>query len=338
MNKLTFILNELNKISNSEKLVKDENIVVLCPYHKDTTPSFSISISETKRRVPLGYGRCWSCGEKGGWNFFANKLNLKSFGSGEISDEYMRRLDDKDKNDLIGKINTLTLDDINEEFKCYLSYPIPENKDWRGFSGKFLKKFNIYCSSDENGKDCILVPVYYDDVIVGAVKGFDKKPSNKKFPSYLNYSGKWIREYGIFPYDYISKLIEKKNYNYVIICEGLRDALSLIKLGYPALCIFGTGTWTDKKLNRIKALGIDKLVIMMDAGKSGIAATNKILEDTDNKGISRIVVKMQKYQEWYENKNGQLLNNKKEPYEIDPNNCPPDLLKKILRWIDKQVN
>lgn len=332
MDKLTFILNELSKISSSDKKIRDENIVVICPYHKDTTPSFSINICETKRKVPLGFGRCWSCGEKGSWNSFANKLNLKNFGIGELSDEYMRKLDDNDKKDLLGKSLSLTQSDINEEFKCFLSYPISMDKIWRGFSGKFLSKFKIYCSVDDFGKDCILVPVYYDGVIVGALKGFDKKPKDKKFPSYLNYSGKWIREYGLFPYDYINERVERKNLNYVIICEGLRDALSLIELGYPALCIFGTNTWTDKKLDKIKLLGVDTLVIMMDAGKSGIKSTNDILEATKNKGLKRITVKMQKYQEWYEKKKGHELG-----YEIDPNSCPKDLMRKILKWVSKQV-
>lgn len=332
MNKLDFIKNELTRIPNSNKKIRDNNIVVLCPFHKDTDPSFSISIDDRSRKVPLGYGRCWSCSAKGGWNTFAEKLGLKKFGKGELSDEYMKKLDDKDKDNLLGKNTVLNLDQITEEFKCYISYPITEENKWRGFSGKFLKKFSIHVSVDEFGKDCVLVPVYNNHEIVGAVKAFSKKSKNKKITSYLNYPGPWIKEYGIFPYDYVSKIIKKKNFNFVIICEGMRDALSLILLGMPAVCIFGTQTWTDKKLNQIKALGIDTLVIMMDAGKSGISSTNLILEKTKGKGISRIAVKMQKWQEKYEKTIGQELG-----YEIDPNNCPKDLMKKIIKWIHSQV-
>lgn len=331
MNKLDFILNELSRIQ--DKKDQGENIVILCPFHKDTDPSFSISIDDRNRKVPLGYGRCWSCGEKGNWNYFAERINLKKFGKGEVSDEYMKKIDLKAKEDLLGKSTILTLQQIQEEFKCYISYPITEDNEWRGFSGKFLKQFKIHVSVDEFGKDCILVPVYNNGLIHGAVKAFSKKPQSKKMSSYLNYSGKWIREFGVFPYDHVDKLLHKKKLNYVIICEGMRDALTLFKLGYPAICIFGTQTWTDKKLNQIKALGIETIVTMMDAGKSGIAASNLILEHTKGKGLNRICVRMQKWQEKYEKKIGQELG-----YEIDPNNCPKDLLKKILKWVDAQVS
>lgn len=334
MNKLDFILNELSKIPENQKLNKKEtgSILVLCPYHEDSTPSFSINVDETKRKIPLGYGRCWSCGGKAVWNKFAGQLHLKTM-DGAVSDDYFRRLDTRDKNRIFGKTSALSWDQINNEFKCYISYPIDEDETWRGFSGKFLSRFNMRMSADEFGKSCVLVPVIIDGEIQGAVKAFSKKSKNKKITSYLNYSGEWIKEFGLFPYDYVMELIERKNLNYVIICEGLRDALTLLKLGYPALCIFGTQTFTDRKLERLKILGVDTLVVMMDAGKSGIAATNTILEKTRGKGLKRIIVKMQEWQTRYEKKLGQPLG-----YEIDPNNCPKDLMKKILKWLNKEIN
>lgn len=325
---IKFVKNELDKV---EHTINNGNAVILCPFHQDTNPSFNINIDDRKRKVPIGWGRCWSCGANKSWNEFApliglTKINKKNqvFESG-----YARKLEQNLRPQLLGEVENLDINGLVDALDCGTSNLVDEN--WRGYEPELLREFNCHIALDRNDNKVLIVPVYINGVLVGATKAFWTKPKSKKVPSYIHMKGGWVNQYGLFPYDHVETMLEDTDKNYVIIVEGIRDCLRLIKEGEPALCIFGTNTWSNDKLKLIKMLGVDTIVIMMDSGKPGVEATNRILEATRGKGLRRVVIKMKNYHEWYEKRK------KKKVKEIDPHNAPRSVMKRILIEIKDRV-
>lgn len=327
-NVVKFVLNELTKVEHS---VNNGNAIILCPFHQDSNPSFNVNIDDSKRRVPVGWGRCWSCGASKKWNDFAPLLGLRKLSkkNQEFESGYARRLEDNLRSKLLGESISWTIDDIATALDCG-TYNLVDEK-WRGYEPELLRKFNCQIALDKNDNKVLIIPVYINGALVGATKAFWTKPKSKKVPSYIHMKGGWVTPHGLFPYDYVESSLEYSEKNYVIIVEGVRDCLRLIKENEPALCIFGTNTWSDDKLKLIKLLGVDTLVIMMDSGKAGISATNTILKATKGKGLRRVVIRMRDYHKWYEKKKGKSIK------EIDPHNAPRSVMKRILKEIESRV-
>lgn len=322
------IKQELSKVKNKKE--QGDSIYICCPFHREKTPSFGINLNPNHKRVPLGFGHCFGCGTKKNWNQIAKALGLKELSNmksdGTFKQEYVAPLSDKVKKELFENENGLSLQDIEKEWGCVLSYPIEKTETWRDINGNLLRKIGCWVSVDEYDNKCLLMPVTIDGTIVGAQKALWEKSVKKKIPSYLNYTGEWIKEEGLFPYDYVEKLIRKTNRKYVVLVEGARDALRLLEKGYPALAILGTNNWSRKKLDLINLLNIDFVVIMMDADDPGVAARREIKELIKNK-IETKVVKLDKIQY-----NIQGKFEKKDAW--DPGNIPEKYLNKILKKLD----
>jgi DNA primase len=116
--------------------------------------------------------------------------------------------------------------------------------------------------------------VYLPVLIGGELKGYTRAALKKvkDIPSYINSSGGWTKDYGLFPYDYVAALRPR----YVILVEGQRDALRLLQAGIPAIAIMGTQSWSDRKSRLIEMLGVDLAVLMMDGDDAGIQAIELI--------------------------------------------------------------
>lgn len=327
MNTKDFILNELMRLDT--KRVMTSSVAICCPFHDDRSPSFYINIDETNRRVPLGYGHCFSSRcpkKKANWNEIAEKLGLGKIkiraSDGKPIQDNILPMNDNLKKQLLGQ-NSVSLEDVENEFDCLLSLPIESNEEWRGVSGKLLHRVGCKVAVDRYDNKCLIIPVYVENELVGAVKAMWEKPKSKKLLSYVNLKGEWIKEKGLFPYDVTERLIRKKKLNYVVLVEGQRDALRLISLGIPALAILGTKNWSKQKRNLVLSLPIDKVVIMMDADAAGIEASNVIMRDLKGRTV-RQLVKLTEIQRQIEKKKGKDLDEK-----IDPGNCPKSVLLKL---------
>jgi DNA primase len=84
-------------------------------------------------------------------------------------------------------------------------------------------------------------------------------------------AGEWVKQFGLFPYSYTSKLIREYQYNFVILVEGPRDALRMLKLGLPAVAVLGANTISKTKLLYIRSLGVDTVYVLPDNDKGGMA-------------------------------------------------------------------
>ncbi len=103
-----------------------------------------------------------------------------------------------------------------------------------------------------------------------------KKPKNKEIPTYMNAKGLWSLNKGLFPFDYSVKVMLEKNVSTVVLVEGPRDALRLLKAGIPAMSILGTHSWSDSKRRLLERAGVTKIVLLFDGDEAGEAATELI--------------------------------------------------------------
>lgn len=319
-----FVIKELDKIAL--KRVTPTNVVICCPFHKERTPSFSINIDESNRTVPIGFGHCFSgtCGRAARWNVIAHELGLDKLDENEEGLETsVRPLQRGLKGSLLGGADGgLTVAELMRDLDGVIwdtleNWPsYAGNRKWRGFDFEFLTRIGCLWFIDRHDFTNLMLPVYVEGNLVGGVKAKWQKSKDKKFSSYINMSGPWVLETALFPYDYVVRMIDENNLDYVILVEGARDALRLIKFGFPALAILGTKTWSDKKADLILALGVRRVVIMMDGDSAGVEATNEIAPTFKHK-CRRSVVKLKEY-------------NERAGKELDPGNMPVPLFKEIV--------
>jgi len=324
-----FVVAELMRLSL--KRVMASSIAICCPFHQEKSPSFYVNIDETNRRVPIGFGHCFSetCPKKNAsWNEIAEKLGLGKIAvratDGTAVQERMYPLNKQLKTQLLGT-GSISMEDIEREFDVLLSLPIDEDETWRSVPGKLLRKIGCTVAVDRFDNKCLIIPIIVEHEIVGAVKATWTKPTSKKVLSYTNLKGEWIKEKGLFPYDLVERMIRRRGLKYVVLVEGQRDALRLIRKGIPALAILGTGNWSVNKRNLVLSLPVDKVVVMMDADKAGISASNKIMKDLKGR-ITRQLVKLLEIQRQMEKKKGGPLDE-----NLDPGNCPSHILKELAK-------
>lgn len=315
------IVSELRKIGDRREAGR--NIVICCPYHAESTPSFNISIDPSNRKVALGHGYCFGCGANKPWNEIAERLGLKKITENGIAESSatVRPTDHRVKEKLLQQNAGLSMNDLVKHFKCGVPMPIEASEKWRGFKGELLGKIGAYVAVDEYDNKVLILPVYVDDVLEGGIKALWEKPKSKKVVRYKNMEGEWAKTHGLFLYDAIKRRVKKKGY--VILVEGARDALRLYKYGQPAVAILGTKNWGKDKRNLILELAPDKVIVMMDGDKAGIEASNAIMKDLKGK-IPRQLVRLKDYNRRAAKRLGV------DKFECDPGNIPSKYLKEII--------
>lgn len=242
--------------------------MVCCPFHADKTPSCGVYQRRDNPRRPLGYFNCLGCGTKGEWNVFAEKTGLptiKSWNSKEKESSYsVSRLE----NALLGDTG-LTLRSVYKTMGCPEAQPWPVELDWRGFKGELIASVGGKVVNDEyNDSLAVLFPIKISNKVRGAVKAVYVKKFSKQL-SYITMQGEWVSSYGLFPYDHVKQMIRRNGYSFVILVEGPRDALRLIKLGFPAIAVLGANTMSKTKMTYITSLGIDTMYVMADNDNGG---------------------------------------------------------------------
>ena len=161
----------------------------------------------------------------------------------------------------------------------------------------------------------------------GYIKAQIEKPKDKAIPSYINSSGSWSLKYGLFPYDFATQMMKAKELSTLVLVEGPRDALRLLKYGIPAMCIMGTQSWGAAKLRLLEFTSATRIVLMMDGDLAGRKATRMISTGLDVNGnqiappiASSFLVKTVR------------LWNADEP-GLDPGNCQLDILRSVRRLL-----
>jgi len=293
--KREFILGELNTLARKE--ISREGAKIICPFHADTNPSGNVNLDVDEARAPLGWFRCWSCQHSCSWTELADRLGLRKFSSKKNTAEdyvdpsrYRKGLLDDEGLDEAGGDST-TEDGFEDDFKDLQFFDF-QQEDWRTIPVKSLQKLGCkFCYQSRNDTFYIWMPVYINKELQGYVKAHLEKPEPRirrdrngkeyevKLPSYINAPGKWSQSYGLLFFDYAVKLMRRKELSTIVLCEGPRDAIRLLRNGIPAIAVLGASNWNEKKRFQLEKAGADNLILFMDGDDAGKAATKKIYKD-----------------------------------------------------------
>lgn len=270
-----FFKREIEKVPGP-KLWSASRVFILCPFHAETHPSGTISLDPAHPRW-LGSFKCWGkCNKTAPWNEVAEKLGLKKLDGKNALPKNVPLIDLKGVRQSLLPEKEKEDDSTRDDFDFF---DLQEEK-WRGFHKDFLKAVGarlIY--HDKSGRFYVWFPVIVNDKEVGYFRALMKKDPNNVYPSYINKKGVWTKKYGLFPFDYAIRLMKRRELSTLVLVEGPRDALRLLKAGIPAVCIMGTNSWTPVKRRVIENSGAKRIILMFDGDKAGRKATYDIYKD-----------------------------------------------------------
>lgn len=278
------IVDEVNSLSNRKMFLL--KALVICPFHNDKNPSGTVSLDDSESRVPLGWFRCWSCGTSVRWNDFAEQTGLRKLKiRRESPDDYAKP--DRFKDVLIGQdVEDETIgweDDYdNLRFKKW-----GDLTEWRSVKLKVLKQVGarlVYHKVRE--KKFLFIPVNVEGKLRGYVLAKLEKPTSFVIdgetitpPSYLNAPGKWSNEFGLIYLDTALEMARENGIESLVLCEGPRDAMRLLRYGIPAVSVLGALNWSEAKRMTLERSGIDNLILFMDGDDAGRKAAKGIYKD-----------------------------------------------------------
>ena len=271
------ILSEIDRIQGPKKHT-NSNVLIRCPFHGDNSPSCGIYVVPGGK-VPFGYFSCFGCGAKGPWNRLAEKLGLEKVTSAE------ERVSETSSHDLERKRRSM-LGQATVELP--LGVPFDEGY-WRNIPGDLIREVGAIISMDKREKIAALfIPIYVKKSLLTIIKA--RLKPRKGSASYIVMSEEGVKDKGLFPFDKVESMLMSKEYSYLTIVEGPRDALYLISQGIPALAILGTQMYSLMKRSLILELcnKYDVLpLVMMDGDRlkngvrAGQIAQKKIVEDLE---------------------------------------------------------
>lgn len=272
------IINQLERYAG-EKKIGTKFSFILCPFHSESTPSGRIRHDPAKDGI--GNFKCYGCGRRATWNEIAAALGLQQFKSaGETLDGSVPHIDTtRYAEQFLGTKSASNVE--HEELLTFdLSLSLAEelglqNNQWRGYDLLWLREVigARICYAVKAERHYLWLPVRMQGEVKGYIKAQFHKPYSKKVPSYLNAPGSWSLTHGLFPFDPAVALMRELNLKTMLLVEGPRDALRLIRFGIPAVCILGTHSWTDAKSRTLEFAGVERIVLMMDGDAAGQNAT-----------------------------------------------------------------
>lgn len=250
---------------------------ICCPWHSEKTPSGRVNHDSSGRGA--GNFKCYGCGKTAGWNELAATLGLERLakhgfpkdGSVPVTPEnrFLTELFQEKK--IAASQEEITLFDLSDP----ISKKLGISRRWRGYSVPFLETIGAKIAFVEDTHRYYLwLPVYIRKKLCGHILAATKKPTDKSIPSYLNASGPWSLKKGLFPFDSAVALMNQLGFKTLVIVEGPRDALRLISLGFPAVSMLGTHSWTDSKSRQLELSGVERVVVMTDGDDAGKKAAS----------------------------------------------------------------
>ena len=270
---VAIIISQLQRLGGRQKSA-GEYKMVQCPFHSDNSPSCGVYMRRDHTTKSLGFFHCFGCGASGKWNKFAEKAGLdtiKEWNSSEKTIDYNERADESA---LLGDVG-LTLRSIYKEMNCPEASPWPLHINWRGVSGELIAAVGGKAINDERQGLAVLFPVKIGNKIVGAVKAVFQRTEDTH-SAYMAMPGTWVKRFGLFPHAHTAKMIKRCNHKFVILVEGPRDALRLIKLGIPAIAVLGANTISKTKMLYVTSLGLDTIYVMPDNDRGGTSLWTNI--------------------------------------------------------------
>ena len=275
--------------------------LVCCPFHADRTPSCTVT-TEPGRRY-FGQFRCYGCSARGNWFDFAAQANLDSLTGSEYQTEFAPKfvsthyeeafLGDSEQTTQPSRRTRkdpqkVAHSDAKRKLGLYsLEPPLTKqlgiHKEWRGIPTSLLIAIGAELEwwrhpdyPNMPPKWYLFLPVVVNEKTRGFTRAELVKPSGKR-TAYVNKPGRgWVLRFGLFPFDYAIALMRAKGLRTIVLVEGQRDALRLIRKGIPAVAIMGTWSWSDRKIRLLEYAGVTRIVSLFDGDRAGKQATATI--------------------------------------------------------------
>lgn len=251
---------------------KGKSWLIPCPFHSEVKPSLSVVV-DANHRLPVGSWKCFGCNKSGHWNILAKALNLpiktnkRDFSSNEDQKSFI--IKDSGDDYFSAELS------VEYSQKLNTASPWPKNKPWRGFSGAMVNRNKgAHVSLD------IHYPLWFQayqkagvHTLVGVIRCLPKKINGSPMKSYLFSDNSWLSSY-LWPENEIQAT------DYVILVEGVRDALALQHRGIPALAVLGvTAGITEARFMTLMSLGVTEVITFMDGDKAGKEGSKRIKTD-----------------------------------------------------------
>jgi len=267
-------LQELNK---EYKQTGDSFFLTTClnPNHNDKKPSFSINIE-------TGKAFCFTCGYSLDKEYWLNGII-------ENEEEIERQI----------KLNRLKNKIAKPENKANHKIILPPKSsdivdNFRGISNDLWKKLDCYVCNIGKYRNRIVMPIKYNE----EVKAFETRALNDSTqPKYLHSKGFDAKSI-VYPYN----LLKGSQKPYVVLVEGILDAISGWEINIPTIANFGVAKNVNmNKINTLLQLGIDTIYVALDKDEAGSKGNIELLNSL--------------YSEYFEVKLGVTLPNLKEYYK-----------------------
>ena len=304
-----------NRIKLSEIISKkiylkkktDNSFIGLCPFHSEKTPSFHVN-DEKK------FYHCFGCEKHGDIFTFIMEYENMSFTDSVkyLGGLIGLDLNNKSFNSTINhnkyKILEITSNYFKKNLFSYEGKQILGYLKKRGISKEICEEFSIGYAPSINFKHQLLdylkschfqenelleiglvkqkynkfYGYFYDRLIIpivsmgGRIIGFGGRTLGSSEPKYLNSPESEIfsKRNTLFGAYNLKK--NYKNVEYIILCEGYMDAISLYKFNYPAVASLGTAV-SDKQIELLCQLA-KKIFIVFDGDQAGKNASIRLFE------------------------------------------------------------
>lgn len=251
-----------------------DNIMITCPFHKDgkeRKPSCGISTKDKRvngKDIPAGTVHCFTCGKTCSFDILVSYLlnyedsgeegrkwlfkNFEVSYTRDIQLEPMQRGDGRSTEKIVNFIKESLL----QEYRYYHPYMFK-----RGLTEEIIEKYDI---GYDKFTDSITFPVRD---IKGNCLFVAKRSVKTKF--FVLPSEKNKPLYGVYELDY-----SKPD---VYICESFFNALTLVKWGFNAIALMGTGSYNQYPL--INKLPFREIHVVLDGDPGGKAGTKRLAEN-----------------------------------------------------------
>ena len=245
--------------------------------HLDKHPSFSVNLE-------TGGGKCFGCGYHVGDKYWINDEL-----SGEEIEDLLRA----------NKYKALKERFAKEEKEAPVIFLPPNDEKvgdgWRGLSEKTIDSLGLYICKTGHYQNRVIFPMKNR---YGNISAFNTRALNNNMSPKYKYSKGILVQELIYPPLSTYKVVNK---NYIVVVEGIMDAVSMVQDGIPSMLNFGVNhTIGSEKIAELLANGVETIYIGLDNDEAGIAGTLKYMEsDLTEYFDIKLAVELEELQDFY---------------------------------------
>lgn len=243
------------------QITKEQNnqLFCTCPWCGKTYDHFNISLE-------TGKFHCYRCGVSGRWERLAKKILGYKTDTKQLIEEYSNNISlatlenilNKDVSyaDLFFNWQEGTVSIFDSKLICKRAL---EYLETRNLTRKQIKELEFRVGIDGRYKNMLVLPVYFNEEIVNLVA---RQIPNYDTPSRYLYphKGEAIMEVSELLYNYD----DAKDWDWVILCEGVFDVLAIKHKGLPVVGLLGKEISNEQVMLVTETW--NKVVVLLDGG------------------------------------------------------------------------